>query len=121
MWSTVLHARHLVLEAVLVALTAAVDKLLTLHGGHVEVVAQEIGPAGTHLFLEPADLGDLWWGGEGEKKHILIGTIEKRNGSHPIVFYPESVWISISKLHNHKTFQKCCRLDVHTIHDLELF
>lgn len=120
-WSAVLHARQLVLEAVLVALAASVDELLTLHGGHVEVVAQEIGPAGTHLFLEPADLGDLWWGGEGEKKHILIGTIEKRNGSHPIVFYPESVWISISKLHNHKTFQKCCRLDVHTIHDLELF
>lgn len=61
MWSAVLHARQLVLEAVLVALAASVDELLTLHGGHVEVVAQEIGPAGTHLFLEPADLGDLWY------------------------------------------------------------
>lgn len=61
MWSTVLHARHLVLEAVLVALTAAVDKLLTLHGGHVEEVTPENGPAMTLLLLEPADLGDLWY------------------------------------------------------------
>lgn len=76
MWSTVLHARHLVLEAVLVALTAAVDKLLTLHGGHVEVVAQEIGPAGTHLFLEPADLGDLWWV-EKVKRHTFLEELMK--------------------------------------------
>lgn len=60
-WSTVLHARHLVLEAVLVALTATVDKLLTLHGGHVEEVAPVHGTAGALLLLEPADLGDLWW------------------------------------------------------------
>lgn len=61
MWSTVLHARHLVLEAVLVALTATVDKLLTLHGGHVEEVAPVHGTAGALLLLEPADLGDLWY------------------------------------------------------------
>lgn len=61
MWSAVLHARQLVLKAVLVALAASVDELLTLHGGHVEEVAWDKGLTGTHLFLEPADLGDLWY------------------------------------------------------------
>lgn len=59
-WTAVLLAGGEVLEAIVVALTAAVIERLTLHGGHVEEVAVEKGPAGSFLFRKPADLGNLW-------------------------------------------------------------
>lgn len=57
--AAVLHAGGEVLEAVGVALAAAVAEGLALHGGHVEEEALEQGPTGSLLFGEPADLGDF--------------------------------------------------------------
>lgn len=58
--AAVLLAGGQVLEAVGVAQAAAVVEGLALHGGHVEEVLPQQGPARTHLLGEPADLGDFW-------------------------------------------------------------
>lgn len=58
-WPAVVHARRGVQEAVRIALAAAVNELLTLHCGHVEEVPAEVAAAGSRLFGEPADLGNL--------------------------------------------------------------
>jgi len=58
-WTAVLHASGEVLEAVGVPPAAPVVKGLTLHSGHVEVVAGEEGTAVPLQFRKPADLGNL--------------------------------------------------------------
>lgn len=63
--AAVLVAGCQVLEAVGVAQAAAVVEGLAPHGGHVEGVLPQQGPARTHLLGEPADLGDFWRGGQG--------------------------------------------------------
>lgn len=57
--AAVLCAGGEVLEAVGVALAAAVGEGLALHGGHVEEEVLEQGSTGSLLFREPADLGDF--------------------------------------------------------------
>lgn len=59
LWTAVLLARGEVLEAVGIALAATIVEGLTLHGGHVEEVAQVEGAARSLLLGKPADLGNL--------------------------------------------------------------
>lgn len=61
MRTAVLLARGEVLEAVVIALAAAVVEGLALHGGHIEEVAQVHSTARALLHRKPADLGNLWY------------------------------------------------------------
>lgn len=59
-WTAVLHARVEILEAVIIPLAATIIEVLTLHSGHVEVVATKEGTARSFLFRKPTDLGNFW-------------------------------------------------------------
>lgn len=95
------------METVGVPTTAPVVKGLTLHGGHVEEVAGEQGPAVSLLFREPTDLGDLceeeWVEGGMDfrirtHKFIWIGHKQKKKEKQRF-FFLKKIFYAFFQMH----------------------